>query len=360
MLKRRQLIIAAAQSALAFGSARYVTACSEQGDSPGEKWGVPHTPLIEYALGMQAISYIGAICIAKAGFDRTTPDEQLQSALKQKLDIQLSTSGLEGNIQKQLDVLIRKDFVKQRVFEVDGWQLSETECRLAALAASLQGFREVELPEKSQTRIGQIVEIQDWGPRSTVKGEQFNVQPDGYSALWFKAKGTPAFAIIRFAGKRQVTHIYADLFTSGLRGKLAEEVINTPGVYSVELYDRANQLLQPIGRFQVLEPGVPAQDSITYDLDKCSVEAWGPHQVHTGSPFNLQPGGESAFWVKTNCALDGSTLIFDGVPLQTVVEKDLLTAQVPWGHRLMAGKYQLDIKLGNSDRLLQAGLFRVD
>lgn len=345
------------QCILAIGSIPYLSGCSQDDDVIEQP---QDSTLLSYALDMDGISFIGATCIKEVGFERSTLDEELQRILTERLQEQFVASGIQGRFQQQLDALIRKDFVDDRVINIKGWMLSETECQMIALAASLQGYREAKLPEKTQPKIGQIAEVENWGPKSTVQGEKFNEQPDGHSGLWVKTDGVSVSVLVVFAGKNQATQVYSDLITSGLRGQYMHDVINTPGEYSVALYDRSKQLIQPIGQFQVVEPGLPAHNMETADLDNCLVEEWGPNHAKTGKPFNPQPGGESAFWVKTNCALDGSTLILDGVYLETAVSKNLLTALVPRGHRMAPGNYEFGIKLGFSERIMKAGLFRVE
>jgi len=345
------------QCALVLSGIPYLSACSQDDSDVEQPEG---SPLLKYARGMEGISFIGAACIEKVGFDRSTPDEDVQGILTERLQDLFVVSGVQGSFQQQLDGLIRKDFVDGHVINVEGWLLSKTECQVVALAALLQGYRVAKLPEKTQAKIGQIVEVEDWGPKSTVQGENFNEQPDGHSGLWVKADGASASVVVVFADKNQATQIYPDLITSGIRGQFMHEVINTPGEYSVALHDKSRRLIQPIGYFQVVEPGLPAHNMEVADLETCKVEEWGPNHAKAGKRFNPQPGGESAFWVKTNCALDGSTLILDGVTLETFASKNLLTALVPRGHRMTPGNYELGIKLGFSERILKAGNFRVE
>ncbi len=345
------------QCILALGGIPYLSGCSQDDDIVEQPQG---SPLLKYALGMDGISYIGAACIKIAGFDRSTPDEELQKILLESLQTLFAAAGIQGSFQQQLDGLIRKDFAADHVINVDGWMLSETECQVVALAASLQGHRESILPEKTPATIGQIVEVEDWGPKSTLQGDKFNEQPDGHSGLWVKAGGVPVSVVVVFADKNQTTQVYPDMLTSGIRGQFMHEVINTPGEYSVALYDKSKRLIQPIGQFQVVKPGMPAHNMNEADLDNCKIEEWGPNHARAGKPFNPQPGGESAFWVKTNCALDGSTLILDGVHFETVVRKNLITALIPRGHRMAPGSYALGIKLGFSERIMKAGYFRVE
>jgi hypothetical protein len=60
------------------------------------------------------------------------------------------------------------------------------------------------------------------------------------------------------------------------------------------------------------------------------IVAFGPSPVVHGQPFNQQPGGGSAIWVKLDRAAGQDvTLVFGNEQLTTVVSGDLLTALVP-------------------------------
>ncbi len=60
------------------------------------------------------------------------------------------------------------------------------------------------------------------------------------------------------------------------------------------------------------------------------IEAFGPKPVHSGVPFNQQPNGNSAIWVRlARPAEPGLQLQLDGHALNTIVAGSLLTAGVP-------------------------------
>jgi hypothetical protein len=356
MLTRRKLISCAARAGLLAGTAPMLLACSED-ERPGTGAGV--TPLAQYALAMQAIAYIGPLCIEKSGFAATDDSDSIRQALTRELEGRLSAAGTEQDLAPSIDALIREDFAGGRIIDVDGWQLSETECRLAALAAATQGRRSPAMPELSPERAGTVVEVSNWGPQSTPQREVFNEQADGHAGLWFKAENAPASAVIVFDGKVQATQVYAGHMTSGIHGKHMEEVINTPGVYTVELLDRARRIRQPIGEFRVIGTAGPQASAGAAAMAACTVQSWGPDRGSAGKPFNEQPGGASAFWVRTDCALPGSELILEGVPLKTTVRDRLLTATVPEGHKLAPGSYELLVRVGGGERLVRAGDFRV-
>ena len=72
-----------------------------------------------------------------------------------------------------------------------------------------------------------------------------------------------------------------------------------------------------------------AEVSQPESLDK-EIVAFGPTPIVHGQPFNQQPSGESAIWVKLSGSADNDfTLVLGGESLTTVVSGDLLTAAVP-------------------------------
>jgi hypothetical protein len=252
MLKRRELITALGRSSLMLTGLAVLPACSRE-DEVSE---IEGPPLELYARGMQSISYIGPACLSALGLDPASDPASLEAGLLDSLESRLALSENGTGLAEAIDREIRRDFENGNVLEVAQWQLSDTECRLAALAAVLQGQRTPEVPAPPAERDGFIADIENWGPRFTIQGETFNTQPDGHSGFWIKAKGAAASVIVRFDGKDQRTVVYPEVLTSGLRGKFMKEIINTPGSYEVELYDKARRLRQKVGDFTV-KPASP-------------------------------------------------------------------------------------------------------
>ena len=72
------------------------------------------------------------------------------------------------------------------------------------------------------------------------------------------------------------------------------------------------------------------------------IVAFGPNPVVHAQPFNQQPNGESAIWVKLDRpAAQDSVLVLAGEQLATVVSGDLLTAAVPTNLFSSSGSLQL-------------------
>jgi len=354
-ISRRKIIVQSLQSVLALGSIQYLSACSREDVEQSLE-----SQVRDYASDMAGVSYIGETCIEMAGFDSATADAKLQTELTEKLRGRFAISGMQESFQQQFEALIRKDFADNRIVDVAGWQLSEIECQMVALAASLQGQRQAKALDMTQPTTGQFVEVLDWGPKSTILGNTFNEQSDGHSGLWLKATGASVSVTVVFAGENQVTQVYSDLLTSGIRGEYMQKVINEPGEYTVALYDKTKNIIQPVGQFQVLEPDLSEHGMSEAEFAQCKVLDWGPRHAKSEKPFNPQPTGASAFWVKTNCALEGSILILEGRELKTTVGRNLVTALVPDGHQMEPGEHELEIRLGQSDRVLNTGVFLIE
>ncbi len=78
----------------------------------------------------------------------------------------------------------------------------------------------------------------------------------------------------------------------------------------------------------------------------------GPRPVEVGTPFNVQPDGRSAIWVRSRAATPASVLFLDGHPLETSVGEDgaLVTAFVPAELQRTAGDFPLYLHDLRADR----------
>jgi hypothetical protein len=100
--------------------------------------------------------------------------------------------------------------------------------------------------------IGRII---DWGPQAGVRGEGFNRQINGRSALWVRVTDDPNRYIVAFGGallptfsaSGAVTAIMPERFESGLQASRS---------YNVALVDIVDSRQIPLGKFEVLAPPV--------------------------------------------------------------------------------------------------------
>ena len=72
---------------------------------------------------------------------------------------------------------------------------------------------------------------------------------------------------------------------------------------------------------------------------------FGPNEVSAGKPFNVQPTGESAMWIKASRPVGpDSKIVIGETRLPTVISGDVLTAVVPVPLYSEAGQKHLTIE----------------
>ena len=296
---------------------------------------------------LRGVNYVGPVCLQRR------PDAGARALLEP-----LRRSGAP-TLEAALQSVIAADFREGRVEDVAGWQLSATECELAALAALEQGLTVPSTYDLEQWTEGTLVEVRGWGPQATTAGEMFNPQPDGHAGIWIQADNAPASVQFWFAGRLRATAVFPNVITSGLAGDLLEEVIHTPGEYPVALVDTSRGLTQSLGTFVVRAPPRPAllEDGRTSKIF-CTVDGWGPHYAGAGEAFNRQPNGVAAFWVRTDCAPATARLVLDDVPLPTTVTPNTVTAQVPHYAQLGPGTWPLRLHDPDTNEWLDVGRFQ--
>ena len=164
----------------------------------------------------------------------------------------------------QLTAAIRervgRDFAEGATCQVDGWQLSQTECRLAAVAfLFLKSGGRVAEPQAdpdgplAHLPAARFAIVDRWGPQLAQAGEPFNVQRSGDSAMWFRFSRLDAVSFEVFIGKYPARTIVkpGELFAvANLSERLAKELVSRPGAYPVFLVD-AGRGKQLIGHFNV-------------------------------------------------------------------------------------------------------------
>ena len=170
-------------------------------------------------------------------------------------------SAHNSDLHAELEGKVWRDFATGRLCQLDGWQLSATECRLAALAFL---FRE-DGGQIAQTKgddspisglpDASIADLEGWGPRSGEAGAGFNPQADGSSALWFR------FADIDDRHSYEIYFGLQPLRTSvvGARNLITATVTEwqvkrltaNPGEVPVHLVDLRHGNKQLLGRFRV-------------------------------------------------------------------------------------------------------------
>jgi hypothetical protein len=273
----------------------------------------------------------------------------------------------KGSLESVVAAQIRKDFLNGDVCEVDGWQLSLTECQLS-------GLRRLALDDglmNSPEDVGQsgsaeaytdaeIAVLTGWGPQETLQGRGFNTQLDGHSGMWFKLAGVPGHAKIMIDGEIARTSVREGVVTSGLRGEMQQRILATPGAYEVALVDPIRRTRQLIGFFTVKADPSMASKTVASAEDFCSVEQWGPRTTRAGVAVNEQPDGSMGLWLHTRCLPEGSRLLFGEDPLDYRRREFGLTAAVPLALLGAPGSVPLKLYNAATNETLLIGQFVIE
>lgn len=86
----------------------------------------------------------------------------------------------------------------------------------------------------------QAPSVLNWGPKKTLAGIPFNLQPDGSSAFWFKTRNASKYTHAELDGETLVTTYNPD--TGSMSAKVPEGFIEEPGQYPLRLFDRRSKL----------------------------------------------------------------------------------------------------------------------
>ena len=155
----------------------------------------------------------------------------------------LSPNNLPSDIRNAID----NDFRQNNLCQLQGWQLSLTECRVAGIAFLYQHFGgHVEEPRPPRGLLDRLPDatlagIDRWGPTSTRVNEPFNRRPDGGSAIWMHLDDIPEHADyqIYFGSQAAASYVNREqlLLTGSLTAKQATPLLSQPGKIDVYLAD---------------------------------------------------------------------------------------------------------------------------
>ncbi|MDH3994859.1 MAG: hypothetical protein OEV47_18210 [Gammaproteobacteria bacterium] len=281
--------------------------------------------------------------------------------------MQLLARRLEADttsLQRAVAAQIRRDFLNGDVCDVQGWQLSVTECQLSGLRqlalddGLLQPPEEMGQADAAEAYTDtEIAVLTGWGPQETLQGKGFNTQLDGHSGMWFKLAGVPGHAKIMIDGEIARTSVREGVVTSGLRGEMQQRILATPGEYEVALVDPIRRTRQLIGFFTVKADPSMASKTVAPAEDFCSVEQWGPRTTRAGVAVNEQPDGSMGLWLHTSCLPEGSRLLFGEDPLDYRRREFGLTAAVPLALLGAPGSVPLKLYNAATNKTLLIGQF---
>lgn len=289
---------------------------------------------------------------------RSTPVDALsvERFLVQRLELGNDPNIGAEDFRNRLAAMIRADFRADRLCRSSEWVLSETECNVAAWRYLV--YRQAGRAAATEWNEGEIVAVEDWGPRGTAKGTPFNVQSDGHSGLWFKAKGAPSWLKLEIGGRVVSTVVSEEVVTSGLYGDLQPAILGKPGEYHLVFIDEMNKLRQPIGVFTV-EPAPIYRKLVDGSASKvfCELTAWGPQSSPVGIVANAQPDGSAGLWFKISCVPKTVVVMFDGAALRTTIDGSTVTARLPSGYFSAARHADISLYDPVSKEAVPAGKF---
>lgn len=81
------------------------------------------------------------------------------------------------------------------------------------------------------------------------------------------------------------------------------------------------------------------------------IVAWGPAETLAGVPFNRQPNGQAALWIRLDRSLDGRVVLirFGDAYLEASVAGGTVTASVPTAAYASAGAREVSVVATSAD-----------
>ncbi len=242
----------------------------------------------------------------------------------------------------RLEERVTADFEQNRLFVHEGWQLSATEARLAALHAALHGpdVSEANEPTFDNAPEGSLIDVKHFTPQIMEAGQPFQGEGIPQGVIWFGTAGMPAPRMRLVIRGRQLPISATDRgFSSRLPEAIIGELGNNPGEHDLWLYDPVEYRRQKLGTLTVREV-TRKQDGF------CAVDRWGPESTTAGETFNTQPDGASALWIRVPCFPESTVVTFGGVEIPTTLRPGdgLITTHIT-DHSIYAnpGEYPVEL-----------------
>lgn len=250
--------------------------------------------------------------------------EQLEAILMSRDWREVHT---EVDFYKRVGEIIRGEFLSNKVVEIDGWIITEFEKDMALYALLVKRERGISTTEAEATfetaKFSDVVNVKNWGPKSTCVGMGFNQQSDGHSSHWFAIDSYNGRLTIYIGNKAVPTTKGTDVLTTKNEGQLLDEIISTPRQLDVVVYDAARNIKQKIGIFDILDRSSPVINSNGKELQYFGkVEGWGPKAL---SLTQLTGDKKTPLWIKSRCAPRDTVIYIGETPLVTTVSSTLIT-----------------------------------
>lgn len=320
----------------------------------------------EYAATLSARAVVAELARSMTGaasagraWRRANPKADPASRLLDSLDLAPDDAISADEVAERLGATVEADFARGRIFEHESWWLSETEARLAALHVELLGSQasEVESPGFGNAPEADIVSLSDFNPKQVEQGEPINHPGLPENVLWFAtAQSPPPRFVVYLADKRLTTTASENGFSVRVPDTLRYELFETPGEHEIWLYDPVVNRRQRLGALTVR---APSSESAEF----CPVTNWGPRKTRSGQPFNEQPDGASAFWLRIECFPKSTVVLLEETEVPTTLRpgNGLITTHIE-DHALYRepGEYTVALKNTATGQTKRVGTFVVE
>lgn len=176
---------------------------------------------------------------------------------------------------------------------------------------------------------GEVAVVEAWGPASVESDPERRRE---LPALWVRAREPlPRGLQLVLDGRRVRTHVDGEHVLVGvLERSERDDWLLAPGRLGLQLYDGAQDRIQPIGELEVRPEAVRAKLGWwRRAASLCPVRAWGPDRTSLREPANPQPDGALGLWIQTDCAPTRVEIALGDHRLPAVAEPGLTTASVP-------------------------------
>lgn len=188
--------------------------------------------------------------------------EEICTTLRERLS--LGSWGIfwldSAKLVDRLGTVIREDFAgNHSICQVQGWFLSRTECRLAALAYLSSPRSDQEDTSKEEATVadepfdqGILMDVINWHPRFAVMGRPFSAKNDQESTFLIVGSSEiandvkPYLSTFELQAKRQGNQLWATL-----PAEVTEQVLGKAQVLPLVLVSTPRKIWQKMGDFQV-------------------------------------------------------------------------------------------------------------
>jgi hypothetical protein len=314
-----------------------------------------------------AAAHLDGIARAMAGvagagraWQAANPDAEPLTELLRRLELAPDTPIERDDLLQRLAERVERDFADDELFEHRRWLLSSTEAQLAALHVALLGADASEgtAPSFEDAPEAELVRLERYNPKEVTQGQPLTHPGLPENVMWFATQDPPPPRFRVFIdGTSMTVNARENGFSLRVPDPLRQRLYETPGAHAVWLYDPVVDRRQRLGTLTVIAAAGAAGDDAF-----CDVESWGPQRTRAGTPFNEQPDGASAFWIRVGCFPESTVVTLAGTEVKTTLRPadGLITTHIV-DHSLYRepGEYAVELRDTETGRTHPVGTFVV-